>query len=365
MLKLRKILIITLITIAALVALGFWLPSFNKWTVDDIPLLLRIFGADRHDNDYYFAENKLAELIESDEGIQKVVSQLGSDNRLTDRGAWTILFEIGIQKIMLSDNRDIFLDHIAAQMTNDDEWTRMWAKFLMRRIFDAGIAGNEPIDYEKYLPCFVNNLKDGSGLDRRIAVSWFHGLSQFADTTKPLVKAIYDEGDFDTKIYAACALSIIDPSDLEPLPVLLDGLNSDDEQITKCIVDCIGNYGPAASDALPALVRVMNERDFYEMKSASDAIVDIGVGDGSVITLLIDVIDNPVHETRRELFRLFQQLGADAELALPLLKIQLESGVETIPNNRGALRQAIRSIEYRIERRPNPVETIPEGDSNE
>ena len=109
----------------------------------------------------------------------------------------------------------------------------------------------------------------------------------------------------------------------------------------------------------------MDESDFYEMKGASKAIAEIGIGDGSVITLLIDLIDNPDHETRRELFKLFEHFAADSQSALPLFIARLESGAETIPDNREALRKAIRAIESQPEQNPNVNETIPGGGSDE
>jgi len=344
----RRILIIGLVTAAALVALGFWLPSFNKWTVKDIPLLVRITGTGEYNSETEFAERKLKELMKTDDGFETVLLMTANDKYLAKEGASSALLNYGPPVILESEDPTRFLDILVEHTSHENIEVRLEAYFGLTSTLSHAVKAYDDYRFMDYALEIPNGLLDEDDGVKSYVLSMIYYYGGFDGLILPVVTDIFQDSTGKTHSYAACALASLDPSNLDPVPVIIDNLDSDDEILVLFSAGNLATYGLDAEIALPALVGVMNRGELHHARQASQAIREIGPGDGSVIPLLIDLLDHPERHVRLNIIEIFRDFGSGAETALPALKERYESGDETEGDLQGKLGMAITKIETAV-----------------
>jgi hypothetical protein len=115
----------------------------------------------------------------------------------------------------------------------------------------------DPIS-RRQVPRFMEALRDELPFVRANAAQALGQLGTEAKEAVPaLTTAALRDTDFRVRLEAAVALWRIDKRAVRALPVLIEALKADDESQRWIAGDCLGEMGPEARPAVPALVEAL------------------------------------------------------------------------------------------------------------
>ena len=346
--------------------LGFCLPSFNKWTVNDIPFLLKMYGRDPFDSDGRLIEAQLGILLESDDGLLVMIDALGNYNSYEITGARHYLFNHGLRNIIESENNADIMRKIVDFTQDENPNTRHDAYDILAKVTQTAITNNGYRGYFDYYPTIINSIRDTDKNIRINSIYWLSELPEAGGFIAPTMRDILHDNNETDRFYASCVLARIDPAYHEPIPILIDALGNSDEWISSLAASSLIFYGSDASDALPILMDLMEKSDHWGIRDYAKTISEIGPGDGSIIPRLTELAANSPADLRETAIEILGNFGAGAESALPALRARLEPSTEKNPAIRTTLRAAIQKIEDGIESKgqSDTSEAVIQGDEN-
>ena len=160
-------------------------------------------------------------------------------------------------------------DHLAALVealtTDPDDEVRLLA---------IEVLGEMGTKAEPALPALIWTLNDEDRIVRVAAVAPVADFGRKSTNAIPILETWLESGDEFSKVTAAAAIVRIDPSRAgDVLPVLVDALQSDDYGIRCHTAWHLGQLGPVATAAIPALGRLLDDESIRNL--AVDAIESI------------------------------------------------------------------------------------------
>jgi len=355
----RKKLIIIIVSLIVLVLMGAGYKSFNKFTSNDVPLLIRTYDRFRGGQDGSFAERQLRRLFRTPEGLTKAVVLCYSENRRTAHGARHALEDIAQGWILSPENFDDAVKVLNVLREHEDENVRSIAYQtlfgIVLRNFEAS-----PEKAFKLRDSLVVGLKDPSdivmesvteNLKSRYSEDWKYPI----DLIKPF---LHDE-NLRVRLNTAILLSYIDPDDLEPMPLIIDNLETSDYELQGKLIRALRSYGEAASDAIPKLLNIietdpkLREPDimgYSNAREASFAFHFTGDPNGLVVKRLTELMYDENPDVRTVAVDGLGNLGRSGGPALPYLKEKLSDPDEDSEMVRFAAINSITGI-YRYMKR--------------
>ena len=160
-------------------------------------------------------------------------------------------------------------DHIAALLEalgDDDDEVRL---FAVEALYSFGQKA------EPALPYLIEALKDEDRLVRVAAVGCVSAFGQKAIAAVPILEGWLSSDDDFCSVAAAGAIVRITPVRVDDvLPVLIGALDNCDLGIRCHTAWHLGQLGPVAREALPALKRMVGEESTLD-RLVSEAIVSI------------------------------------------------------------------------------------------
>ena len=121
-------------------------------------------------------------------------------------------------------------------------------------------------DKSRLVPVLITALNDADWTVRRAAAESLGAIGSAAKAAVPVLFEML-KSEEDTN-YARGALRAIDAAGPEAVPVLMAGLESDDQRSRFYALFLLGKVGPAASEALPLLKKLMEETESGRMKDS-------------------------------------------------------------------------------------------------
>jgi len=228
--------------------------------------------------------------------------------RLADRDGATAAFAAFTIGRLAPDDAET-LEALASALRHPAPAARKHAALALRRIGQAS------------LPVLARVAKEGRGADRRLAAAALARLARaHPDAVLPVALALLEDDDPYVRREATRAIGIIGPPAREAAPRLLDHLEGeeawfaawalgrlradaavpalvrlldlprgDDQQAITQALLALGEIGPAAEPALPAIVAEARRPDDSHFRDALDALVRIGApGQAEVVRLIRD-----------------------------------------------------------------------------
>ena len=126
------------------------------------------------------------------------------------------------------------------------------------------------------MTALLGALKDRSNRVRLAAVSALTTLDDSKTATiVPVLKDIAANGNARDRHWAALGLQNLDPTNPEFIPLFVNSLTSSDDGMQRSAAGCLATYGPQASNAVPALLEMLKERNPEMQKTARRALIAI------------------------------------------------------------------------------------------
>jgi HEAT repeat protein len=218
----------------------------------------------------------------------------------------------------------VLVDTASELHSSDSQSSRTRAIGLSLReaaVRALGAMDSEPAAVRSLVGILKNNPNK---IVRRVAAEMLgHAKVESQAAVGALTGALDDS---DTRIAAAVAICQLDPGNCLPIDILLGILKTKDKESDTQAISALGQIGPAAARAVPALLRIVTEND-VDPSSASMAIWALGrIGPAAEAALpaLMKKLgrDDAISMTAMEALA---QLGPAAKSAVPKLKASLAS----------------------------------------
>ena len=195
---------------------------------------------------------------------------------------------------------------------------------------------------EATLPALVKALEDPDRIVRIAAVEPVARFGKKAEAAVPILERWLEDEKEYVRIAAARAIVLIDPNKIpEIMPVLLDGLKSEDHLDQLNAVAALGDLGEAGSEALPMLGKMLTGKSLVTRLEAASTVSKI-IGDPMLeITVVVGLLSAANWLDRYVAAEHLGCLGAAP--ALPYLR-------RTLADEDAAVRAAVETAIERIER---------------
>lgn len=166
------------------------------------------------------------------------------------------------------------------------------------------------------------SLRSGDVPARRHALFVIGTLGAEAAGTRPLAEAALQDADPKVRWLAGWALEQIDgapaniaavaapPPEPEDLQVLIDALGSEDDIERASAAQAIGQRGPAAAEAVPALQRALVDSNWLVRQRAAESLGRVGPQAEEAIKILLQRLeDEPSDTVRQEIIAALRRRG--------------------------------------------------------
>jgi HEAT repeat protein len=152
------------------------------------------------------------------------------------------------------------------------------------------------------------------------ALSWFEGKPEGEVVIGPLKEALKDE-NLMTCVQAAGSIFFISGDSALVVPILINGLSSDDEEILMMASIYLGGIGPDAKDAIPTLIRLLKSGGEKERSLMIHPLGRIGA---KAIPPVLELLEDENPAIRLCAIRVLRWMKEEATDALPSLIKLLE-----------------------------------------
>jgi HEAT repeat protein len=130
------------------------------------------------------------------------------------------------------------------------------------RAFGATELGNLGPTADSAVPALTRLLKDDNSEVRYDATEALRAIGAAAKSAVPaLIPLLQDQGWYKTRVIAAGALAEIDPKNPNIVPALGLALGDDMREVRASAAAALGRLGPGAKAALPALKKALNSQE--------------------------------------------------------------------------------------------------------
>jgi HEAT repeat protein len=142
----------------------------------------------------------------------------------------------------------------------------------------------------------------------------------------PAVVGLLKDKESLVRKSAASSLRLIGNKEEATVKALIDALADPDRDVRYCSADAIPSIGPAATPAVPSLIKLLKDQgDEGIRKSAARALGAIGPGAKSSVPALIEALEDNDLYVRVAAALALGKIGPEAKAAVPALKKALES----------------------------------------
>lgn len=192
---------------------------------------------------------------------------------------------------------------------------------MTRNLFEVpgsgAVVGDGPAD-PKDMPALTAGLRHEQAQVRREAATDLGLMGPPAkEAIADLVKALQDADEL-VRVTAAAALLKIDATRKDALPVLMAGLQSKRAVVQRVTLESLGDLGPEAHAAVPALTEALQNSGNLRWLAA-EALGHIGPAAAPAVPRLIEVVKSKDPELRGAAIEALGRIGPKAREAAPLL----------------------------------------------
>ncbi|MBC8235964.1 HEAT repeat domain-containing protein, partial [bacterium] len=221
-----------------------------------------------------------------------LVTALKSESDLIRVGAAYALYQIDESKLSM-------VMPVLIEGLNDDEDVASDAAWALGEI---GAAAKDAT------PTLIEALKNPSPNVRRSATS---ALSAIGTSAVPSLTQTLEKEDSLLRIGSAYTLYQIDESKLNMvMPILIEGLSDENEEIRSQSAWMLSQIGAAAKDAVPALVEALTDKHEEVRTIAVEALG--AIGDAAAVPALIGALKDEVLNIRGSAIGALIQIGKPA-----------------------------------------------------
>ena len=159
-----------------------------------------------------------------------------------------------------------------------------------------------------------------SAMDRRHAIDSLVGLHpKCGDLIVRSLSNILGDADADVRWAAVGALSRIGPAAADAVPALIEALRDTTEVIGKAAAEALGRIGPAAVDGVPALIAALSDDNEAIRVAAVGALGRIGPAAADAVPALIEALSDDNDAIRVAAAKALSRIGLAAGDAVPAL----------------------------------------------
>jgi hypothetical protein len=170
------------------------------------------------------------------------------------------------------------------------------------------------------------------------SVNKLRGYKELA--VRPLAIALEDK-DESVRTKAFSALREIGPAAAEAVPALIEALKDKDKRVRRYAAEALGEIGPKAEKAVPVLINALKDKDEYVRSNAAFALGKIGK---KAVPVLIQALKDKDKSVRYEAAWALGKIGPKAEKAIPAL-------IETLKDYEGWVRRAAKEALKQIQQK--------------
>ncbi len=182
-------------------------------------------------------------------------------------------------------------------------------------------AESSPTEPQKEVPPLINKLQDSDPLVRMKAAKSLGELGATAHAALPTLLSLKKDADEDVRNIAERAARRITDQVASEVTKMIDHLNDTDPAIRAKAAKQIGQFGPAAKNALPSLRARLKDPDPQVKNEAENAIAAISRKPITPdVQLLLNELQSPDNSTRKAAIDALASMGAIAEGALDALR---------------------------------------------
>jgi hypothetical protein len=236
-------------------------------------------------------------------------------------------------------------------------------KFLPKRgpnsydFFTASMA-SRAFEYcgSNAVPLLLPKLKDGNPAVREACITSLSALVRKSMSTKEMLSIFLpclDDSDAWVRVYAVGICAQFGPAASNAIPALIRNLQSDETGRHKFTHETVfvransaralGRIGPTAIRAVPALTNLMASTNSYARASAATALWHITSNANVSLPVLMNELPTYDRNSMPTLIETFSEMGPLAKPALPLLVNELTN---SDPRTLEALTNALKSIDF-------------------
>ncbi|NLF09374.1 MAG: hypothetical protein GX594_15550 [Pirellulaceae bacterium] len=174
--------------------------------------------------------------------------------------------------------------------------------------------------YRTAVAQFVEGLKDADPLVRTAAAHALATLPPAPEITIPLIEAGLRDADETTVRHALDALATMGPA---AVPSLIEALKH--EKTRGHVIYIIGRIGADAAPAVPALTKLVADKDEHVALEAAVALAQIGPAAKDAVPALIEALHKSENSTSHAFAYALGMIGPDAAAAKPALSDLLKN----------------------------------------
>jgi HEAT repeat protein len=164
-------------------------------------------------------------------------------------------------------------------------------------------------------------LKDENPRMRRAAARGLHELGAPPDVVAPAMIAALADADPQVLANVADALATLGPA---AVPKIVAALEI--EELRGAALAVLGRMGPAAKDAVPALVNELARQDDPRRAEVQLALAAIGPDAAAAVPALVESLSSDDDHVRRTALYALGKIGPAASAAIPELRGHLRQG---------------------------------------
>lgn len=165
--------------------------------------------------------------------------------------------------------------------------------------------------------------------EREIRIAAARGICTMGPAAIPAIKTIanlLNSKDPRERFQIADAFEKLGPNAKDALPILVQRLRAKDlDQIKpQPVLTVIGNLGPAAAPAVPALLDLLDQKRSIFRNQVIDVLGEIGPAAKPAAPRLISLLEDPNRYTRSSAAGALGKIGPEAKVAVPALQNHLD-----------------------------------------
>ncbi|MEN6449315.1 MAG: HEAT repeat domain-containing protein, partial [Thermoguttaceae bacterium] len=160
----------------------------------------------------------------------------------------------------------------------------------------------------------VNRLKDEDAFVRAAAARALAALPPAPEITMPIWEKAFQDSDATTVQYALDAMAAMGAP---AVPRLVDSLKH--ENVRRQVIYILGQIGPDAAPATPALVALIGDKDERIAREAVLALAKIGPGAKAAVPSLVAALEQGDNPNAGPIIYALGRIGPDAAAAEPVL----------------------------------------------